>query len=127
MFDHSNPSGFQQIFHYLLQLLHKDKSNQEFRDCWPILDKKQEADFRRRVASMIKDFQKDHPDELPYCNPSIVWTGAGYIHDMLPQCWIERLISHLLVGLSKKSYQFNKLQPCCFRCNSIFNTSWYNV
>ena len=77
MFDHSNPSGFQQIFHYLLQLLHKDKSNQEFRDCWPILDKKQEADFRRRVASMIKDFQKDYPDELPYCNPSLFQQPGG--------------------------------------------------
>ena len=77
MFDHSNPSGFQQIFHYLLQLLNKDKVNQEFRDCWPILDKKQEADFRRRVASMIKDLQKDHPDELPYCNPSLFQQPGG--------------------------------------------------
>ena len=77
MFDHSNPSGFQQIFHYLLHLLHKDKSSQEFRDCWPILDKKQEADFRRRVASMIKDLQKDYPDELPYCNPSLFQQPGG--------------------------------------------------
>jgi len=77
MFDHSNPSGFQQTFHYLLQLIHKDKSSQEFRDCWPILDKKQEADFRRRVASMIKDLQKDYPDELPYCNPSLFQQPGG--------------------------------------------------
>jgi len=77
MFDHSNPPGFQQVFHFLLQLINQDKSNQEFRDCWPILDKKQEADFRRRVSSMIKELQKDHPDELPYCNPSLFQQPGG--------------------------------------------------
>ena len=77
MFDHSNTPGFQQVFHFLLQLINKEKSDQEFRDCWPILDKKQEADFRRRVSSMIKALQKDHPDELPYCNPSLFQQPGG--------------------------------------------------
>jgi len=77
MFDYSNPPGFQQVFHFLLQLINQDKSNQEFRDCWPILDKKQEADFRRRVSSMVKELQKDHPDELPYCNPSLFQQPGG--------------------------------------------------
>ena len=77
MFDHSNPSAFQQVFHFLFNALHGDKVSQEFRDCWPILDKKQEADFRRRVTNMIKDCQKEHPDELPYTNPSLFQSPGG--------------------------------------------------
>ena len=77
MFDHANPSGFQHVFHFLLKILSKEKSSQEFRDCWPILDKKQEADFRRRVVAMIKEYQKDFPDELSYTNPSLFQQPGG--------------------------------------------------
>ena len=77
MFDYSNPSGFQHVFHFLFVLLNKEKSNVEFRDCWPVLDKKQEADFRRKVIAILKEYQKEFPDDLPYTNPSLFQSPGG--------------------------------------------------
>jgi len=77
MFDHSNPSAFQHVFHFLFMRLNKDRSNVEFRDCWPILDKKQEAEFRRKVIAILKDYQKEFPDDLPYTNPSLFQSPGG--------------------------------------------------
>merc|ERR1712203_1010923 len=71
MFDHPNPSAFQTVFYKLLELLNKDRASQELRDCWPVLDKKQEAEFRRKVAGLLKEYQKDYPEDLPYTNPSL--------------------------------------------------------
>ena len=78
MFDYSNATGFQQVFHFLFgKLLTKEKSHQEFRDCWPILDKKQEADFRRRIVQMLKDYHKEDPEEMPFVNPSLFQSPGG--------------------------------------------------
>ena len=77
MFDYSNPSGFQHVFHFLFMLLNKDRSSVEFRDCWPILDKKQEAEFRRKVIAILKDYQKEFPEDLPYTNPSLFQSPGG--------------------------------------------------
>jgi len=77
MFDHSNPTAFQQVFHALFIILSREKAMTEFRDCWPILDKRQEADFRRRVVQMLKDLHKEFPDELPFTNPSLFQSPGG--------------------------------------------------
>jgi len=77
MFDHSNPTAFQQVFHALFIILSREKASTEFRDCWPILDKRQEADFRRRVVQMLKDLHKEFPDELPFTNPSLFQSPGG--------------------------------------------------
>ncbi|XP_023338130.1 HAUS augmin-like complex subunit 6, partial [Eurytemora carolleeae] len=53
MFEYSNPKGFQQVTHFLLSLLNLERSKSEFRDCWPPLDKKQEAEYRKKVTVWI--------------------------------------------------------------------------
>ena len=77
MFDHPNPTAFQAIFFKLLELLNKEQTNQELRDCWPVLEKKQEAEFRRKVVGLLKLHQKDHPEDLPYTNPSLFQSPGG--------------------------------------------------
>ena len=77
MFDHPNPSAFQAIFFKLLELLNKEQTNQELRDCWPVLERKQEAEFRRKVVGLLKLYQKDHPEDLPYTNPSLFQSPGG--------------------------------------------------
>ena len=78
MFDHANPSGFQHVFHFLLKILSKEKSSQEFRDCWPILDKKQEAEFRRKVVTLVKEVQGTIiTAPLPQINPALFMSPGG--------------------------------------------------
>ena len=47
------------------------------RDCWPILDKKQEAEFRKKIVNMLKEYQKEFPLDLPYTNPSLFQSPGG--------------------------------------------------
>jgi hypothetical protein len=77
MFDHSNPGGFHHVFYFLLNQLNSGKTKAELRDCWPILDKKQEAEFRRKVVNMLKEYQKEFPVDLPYTNPSLFQSPGG--------------------------------------------------
>ena len=77
MFDHANPVAFQQVFHYLFSLLSVEKTMSEFRDCWPILDRKQEAEFRRKVITILKEYQREFPMDLPYSNPSLFQSPGG--------------------------------------------------
>ena len=68
-----------QVFHFLLSLLRPSRAKAEFRDCWPILDKKmvrtvtvmaiwwrcvvnsllKEAEFRRKVVLLVKEVAKE--------------------------------------------------------------------
>jgi len=77
MFDVPNIAAFQQIFHFLLCQVDKVKVGQEMRDCWPVLDKKQEVEFRRKVVGILKEWQKENPTDLPYVNPSLLQSPGG--------------------------------------------------
>jgi len=77
MFDHANPVAFQQVFHFLLRTLDPEAARTEFRDCWPILDRKQEAEYRRKLVSWLKDLHKDFPQDVPYTNPSLFQSPGG--------------------------------------------------
>ena len=77
MFDHPNPSAFQRVFYKLFEILNKEHVTKELRDCWPVLDKKQEAEFGRQVAGLVKVYQKDYPEDLPYTNPSLFQSPGG--------------------------------------------------
>ncbi len=46
-----------QIVHFLFEKLDSSRSSSDFRDCWPILDKKMEADFRRVCFNWYKELQ----------------------------------------------------------------------
>ena len=46
-----------QVIHFLLCKLDKEKSETLFRDCWPIFDKKMEAEFRRVCFNWYKELQ----------------------------------------------------------------------
>ena len=46
-----------QIVHFLFEKIDKSRAEVEFRDCWPIFDKKMEADFRRLSYNWYKELQ----------------------------------------------------------------------
>lgn len=72
-----NQDAFQKIVHFLLKQLDIAKSAELFRDCWPILDRKQEAEFRRNAFTLYKDLQLAHPDSLPKINASLFQNPGG--------------------------------------------------
>jgi len=77
-FDHSNPVAFQQVLHFLFSQLVPDRAKAEFRDCWPILDKKQEAEFRRKVVTLVKEVQGTIiTAPLPQINPALFMSPGG--------------------------------------------------
>jgi len=78
-FDHSNPVAFQQVFHFLLSQIVPGRVKAECRDCWPILDKKQEAEFRRKVVMLVKEVQGTLiTAPLPQVNPALFMSPGGH-------------------------------------------------
>ena len=119
MFDHSNPGGFHQVFYFLFNHLNPDKTKAEFRDCWPILDKKQEAEFRRKVVNLLKDYQKENPLDLPYTNPSLFQSPGGRKFVAFLEVF-SSFVMKMYIGkfddtlLSKPVTKNNKVRKVCF-------------
>jgi hypothetical protein len=57
---------FFQIVHFLFVKLDGQRSETSFRDCWPIFDKKIEADFRRVCFNWYKELQVSHKNILNF-------------------------------------------------------------
>ena len=55
----------------------KDRAENLFRDCWPIFEKKQEAEFRKNCYNWYKEIQTEHPQELPAITPSLFQSPGG--------------------------------------------------
>lgn len=57
-FRFANPKAFQHVCHFLFCKLDKVKAGEMFRDVWPIVDKRQEAQFRKRVQQWFSIIQE---------------------------------------------------------------------
>lgn len=53
-----NQKAFQIVVHFLFTKLDRPRSIDVFRDVWPITDKKQEADFRKKVRLWLAEVQE---------------------------------------------------------------------
>lgn len=58
LFKLPNPKAFQLICHFLFHKLDRQKAAEVFRDVWPIVDKKQEAQFRKKVQQWFNQIQE---------------------------------------------------------------------
>ena len=119
MFEHSNPTAFHQVFYFLFKQLSHEKTKSEFRDCWPILDKKQEAEFRRKVVNFLKEYQKEFPSELPYSNPSLFQSPGGRKFTAFLAVFSSFVMKILILKsddnlLSKPVTKNGKLRRICF-------------
>ena len=63
MFKFPNPKAFQHVTYFLFRKLDPNKATETFRDVWPIVDKKQEAQYRKRVQQWFAYIQ-----EVSQCN-----------------------------------------------------------
>ncbi|TRY80495.1 hypothetical protein TCAL_08849 [Tigriopus californicus] len=79
LFIHPQPVAFQEIMHFLMGVLlgTDTQRKQFFHEIWPILEKKQEAEFRKKVFQYYKQLQLQHKDDLPMVNVSLLQTPGG--------------------------------------------------
>lgn len=58
MFIRPNRKGMETVLHYLFTQLNSHLAYEEFRDCWPVYDKKQEQLFRKGCCNWIASIAK---------------------------------------------------------------------
>ncbi len=78
MFNLPNPRGLEVVLRYLFGQLDPGKSAAEFRDCWPVFDKKQEVAFRKGCVQWFAAIAKDDPHSgLPRQGASLLLSPEG--------------------------------------------------
>ena len=78
MFEHPNPPGFQLVFHFLaVTVAGREVVAALFRDCWPVTDRKQEAEYRRLLAGLLRDWGRQWPGLLPPHPPASLLQSPG--------------------------------------------------
>ncbi|XP_025077932.1 HAUS augmin-like complex subunit 6 [Pomacea canaliculata] len=78
MFNLPNKTGSEAVLYFLFSRLNPVMCRQEFRDCWPIVDKKAETQFRRLCCMWLQNIQKDEADSnLPRINASLFLSPGG--------------------------------------------------
>lgn len=58
LFKVPNQKAFHYVVHFLFTRLDPSKTSETFRDVWPIVDRKQEAEFRKKVKNWLVEVQE---------------------------------------------------------------------
>ncbi|KAJ8298281.1 hypothetical protein KUTeg_024812 [Tegillarca granosa] len=78
MFDLPNKRGAEVVLHFLFSRLNPEMCREQFRDCWPIMDKKGEQLFRRTCNNWLVNITKDEADaHLPRIVASLFLSPGG--------------------------------------------------
>ncbi|CAI8048315.1 HAUS augmin-like complex subunit 6, partial [Geodia barretti] len=93
MFGHINKKGTEVILHYLFNRLDSHIAYEEFRDCWPVYDKKQEAQFRKVCSNWMTRISKEDPEsKIPRLSASLLMSPGGERFEQL----MLRFTAHVL-------------------------------
>ncbi|CAL1526280.1 unnamed protein product [Lymnaea stagnalis] len=78
MFNLPNKAGSEAVLHFLFNRLNPTLCKEQFRDCWPVSDKKTELQFRKVCNNWLTQIQKDEVDaRLPRMNASLLLSPGG--------------------------------------------------
>jgi len=78
MFALINKKGMEVVVHFLFSRLNSHLAYEEFRDCWPVYDKKQEQQFRKACSNWIARIAKEEPhSRLPRLSASLLLSPGG--------------------------------------------------
>ncbi|KAK7116262.1 hypothetical protein V1264_001976 [Littorina saxatilis] len=83
MFNLPNKAGAETILYFLFNRLDPALCHQEFRDCWPVTDKKTESAFRKVCCYWLQNIQKEDTDaKLLRINAALFMSPGGdkFIH-----------------------------------------------
>ncbi|KAM3936959.1 HAUS augmin-like complex subunit 6 [Leptodactylus fuscus] len=77
MFDKPNKDAFYVVFHFLFAKLDNVRSKEVFRYCWPPLDKKKDAEFRKASCEWLKTISEEVGNGFPQVVASIFLSPGG--------------------------------------------------
>ncbi|XP_065672587.1 HAUS augmin-like complex subunit 6 isoform X2 [Hydra vulgaris] len=78
MFSLPNRKCMEVVVYFLFKKLNKESTLEIFRNCWPIIDKKSEQEFRKQTIDWITRIKKDDSEcNLPNITPSLLITPSG--------------------------------------------------
>ncbi|XP_056156133.1 HAUS augmin-like complex subunit 6 [Lampris incognitus] len=60
MFDKPNKDAFYIVIHFLLKKLNPTRFQEQYRHCWPVLDHKADAEFRKVTCSWLRDIMEEN-------------------------------------------------------------------
>ncbi|XP_061565586.1 HAUS augmin-like complex subunit 6 [Cololabis saira] len=93
MFDKPNKDAFYLVTHFLLEKLNPTRFNEAYRHCWPVLDHKVDAEFRKVTCAWLREIM----DEIANAGSKVVASlflspgGPKFINLML------QLASHVML------------------------------
>nr|XP_033776551.1 HAUS augmin-like complex subunit 6 [Geotrypetes seraphini] len=84
MFDKPNKDAFSMIVHFLFSKLDSSRCKDTFRHCWPPLDKKRDAEFRKLCCEWLKKISDGCGNNFPQVVASLFLSpgGAKFVHLM---------------------------------------------
>ncbi|KAM4050475.1 HAUS augmin-like complex subunit 6 [Anomaloglossus baeobatrachus] len=77
MFDKPNKDAFYVVFHFLFARLDSARCKEVFRYCWPPLDKKKDAEFRKASCEWLKKISEEVGSSFPQVVASIFLSPGG--------------------------------------------------
>ncbi|XP_069622314.1 HAUS augmin-like complex subunit 6 isoform X2 [Ranitomeya imitator] len=77
MFDKPNKDAFYVVFHFLFASLDSARCKEAFRYCWPPLDKKKDAEFRKASCEWLKKISEEVGNSFPQVVASIFLSPGG--------------------------------------------------
>jgi HAUS augmin-like complex subunit 6 len=80
MFVLPNKKGMEVVMHFLFNRLDSHLCYEEFRDCWPVLDKKQEQQFRKTCTLWLSRIAKENKEvRFPRIVASLFMSPGGQL------------------------------------------------
>ncbi|XP_071519173.1 uncharacterized protein [Panulirus ornatus] len=65
MFVHMNKRLGEMLLHFLFMCIDREKAIKVFRDCWPLIDKKQESQFHKATFEWYKSLKQSYGQPVP--------------------------------------------------------------
>lgn len=77
MFHLPNKKGFEAVMYFLFEKLNPIQCREQFRDCWPVSDKKEEQSFRKVVNTWLNEIAKEPDIHFPRVLGSVLLSPGG--------------------------------------------------
>ncbi|XP_028973304.2 HAUS augmin-like complex subunit 6 [Esox lucius] len=77
MFEKPNKDAFYIVTHFLLEKLNPTRFHDEYRHCWPVLDHKADAEFRKVTCAWLKDLMDEQGSSVPKVVASLFLSPGG--------------------------------------------------
>ncbi|XP_066537444.1 HAUS augmin-like complex subunit 6 [Hoplias malabaricus] len=77
MFDKPNKEGFYLVTHFLFKKLNPSRVQNDFRHCWPVLDRKSDAEYRKAAVGWLQEIANEEGSNFPNVLASHLLSPSG--------------------------------------------------